>query len=155
MSFSGTQYNYFNSSFLDYVTCERIFYWCFSSNTPFVKKAVNIFYAVVLFFLCDKTLVNILLFFLLCVPAEEFFMRSHRDFVLQNSFFRISPSTPGPKSHEISLMILHQIFWRSTSEGASLSRLRSFEDLNKIFLKILGWSSIKILLRSLADLKKI
>ena len=30
---------------------------------------------------------------------------------------------------------LSKIYWRSTSEGASLSRLRSFEDSNKILIK--------------------
>ena len=84
-------------------------------------------------------------------------------------YFCYKCKIPGPKSHEISLMILHQIFqkifWRSTSEGASLSRLRSFEDLNKIFIKLFGrsqrdfleileWSSFKILLRSSTDFKK-
>ena len=39
--------------------------------------------------------------------------------------------------------------------GASLLWLRSFEDLNKIFLKISWRSLFKILLRSSEDLKKI
>ena len=77
---------------------------------------------------------------------------------------------PGPKSREISLMILHQIFQKSTEDpqvrgqayrGCDLSKiptrflLKIFWRSQRYFLEILEWSSIKILLRPSAHLKKI
>ena len=50
-----------------------------------------------------------------------------------------------------SLSNLLQIFWRSTSEGACLSRLRPFEDLNKIFIE----DHSGIFRKSLSDLLRI
>ena len=77
-------------------------------------------------------------------------------------------SGPGPKSHEISLKILHQIFQKSSEDPQVRRRAYSGCDLSKIstrffskifgrsqrdFSEILEWSSLKILLRSSADFK--
>ena len=74
------------------------------------------------------------------------------------------------KSHEISLMILHQIFKKISEDpqvrwpayrGCDLSKiskrflLKIFGRSQRDFLEILEWSSFKILLRSSADIKKI
>ena len=85
-------------------------------------------------------------------------------------FLNIEWSHPGPKYHEISLMILHQIFQKSTKDPQVKGWAYRGCDLTKIptrfllkflgiserdYLEILEWSSIKILLRPSADLKKI
>ena len=67
---------------------------------------------------------------------------------------KIKGLIPGPKSHEISLMILHQIFQKFTEDPQVSGRAYRGCDLSKIptrFLLKVQWPSKKIFLRPSAD----
>ncbi len=74
-------------------------------------------------------------------------------------FCEIHASNPGPKSHEISLTNLTQIFSKSSNDPRRRYEAHRRRDIKKISLRVLfeifRRSSIKIFLRSHEDLKKI